>query len=55
MKQNRFSPPIFRRGTRVKVKTEKQVGEVSQIAFELGENWYLVNFKWFAERELEVI
>jgi hypothetical protein len=53
MKNNRFSPPLFRKGSRVKFKNSKKEGTVEQIAYELGSNWYLVDFKWFAERELE--
>lgn len=46
-----FSPPKYRKGEGV-LTDDNLAGNIEMISYEGGENWYFVNLKWYAEREL---
>jgi hypothetical protein len=46
-----YSPPKFRKGQGV-LTSDNLAGKVEMLSYESGENWYFVNLKWYAEREL---
>lgn len=51
MKDKRYSPPQYKKGDIVKA-SDGVSGKIVMISYEMGENWYFVNVKWYAEREL---
>lgn len=48
MKDKRYIPPQYKKGDLI-----KGYGIIEMISYDMGVNWYLINNKWYAERELK--
>lgn len=52
MRDKRYTPPKFKKGDTIRTD-DNVVAKIEMLSYEMGETWYFVNNKWYAETELK--